>query len=395
MSTSAKTRLPCRFSNCQITFADKSNLKKHLRQRQAGGGDEYHPADDPLWPTLKEFLTVHTRPGHLTEEEKAARHAEANHRWFIKNREKLLVDAKEGRKAMKEATGLAKDLGNTLSQRETDIKKLSDAYSHNATFLGSVWGKECSTPEEWIFKDGTFIDASIFPRFITYYLPASQWPSPYGITPIIPLCSVLPAETHYRKLAVLFHPDRVPDHVELAKALNGSFDIWRKYVSSDEWKTVVGYDKDDEETFVARGEGFQEFADLFTEWTTAYIEGYNALTPQMLSQCEIKAANDECNRLATVIANVSGDGESVPTSLITRALSLPDPHLKGKGGRKRRANHDDEDNVTQGDQGTGPGNQPMEGSREIRRQRRGEPIAGSNSQSSEVMEGRITRSRGR
>jgi hypothetical protein len=48
----------CPFENCDLDYVNQQGVKVHLRTVKGGGFDAIHPADDPKWKELEDFLKV-------------------------------------------------------------------------------------------------------------------------------------------------------------------------------------------------------------------------------------------------------------------------------------------------------------------------------------------------
>jgi hypothetical protein len=371
------TREPCPFPHCPKSFSGPSTLKKHLRSIRDAGGNEHHLNDDDLWKELESFLRVFTRPGGLSDKQHAERHAQANQRWYDKNKEKIRESQKVERTQKKEAAALAKDLGTELSERVTAIQQLRTALERQSAALESLWVSESdaeraknprSDPRKWVMSqspDG--VDYAVFPRFVTFYLPTRQWPEP-SAPEHDTLCAQLPNESHHRQINLRLHPDRNsnPEDQEeanfLASTLNQSWDMWKEFVLDPEWKQVPKFrDREEEDSFRAQSNQHQVFADLLAEWTSAYIEGLSAITPTNISLDELEEMNKSAKKAAIIAENVN----SPVDNLITRATNVKDPRIKARGGRKRKRDEpsdspeESEDEIQDGPGGRPPG-QPAE-----------------------------------
>ncbi|PYS66976.1 MAG: hypothetical protein DMF69_24450 [Acidobacteria bacterium] len=307
-------------------------MKKHLRPLKAGGGDEYHPADDPLWNTLTPFLTLYSRPkSGLTEEARKNRHKESNARWFVKNRPAVLEAQKAERKAKKDAAIAAKVLATSLERREELVKTMSEAILATNNHIHKHYGHlALTTVEEWAWKEGSSTTKEyIFPRFITYYLPTELWPDPATKSPQTPLCDSMPGETHIRKLSAFVRPDKHGGDEKLA-------DAWKVFISDPKWMKEPGYADEDAAEYDARSDEHKIFANLYEIWQVAYLEALPRVTPRALSVNEINAALISHAKAVEAI-NIAQDRTGIaPEKMIEESKKLKDYSVPGKGGRKRK-----------------------------------------------------------
>jgi hypothetical protein len=341
------TREPCPFPQCPKQYSGSGNLKKHLRGIREAGGNEHHIIDDALWRDLEEFLKVFTRPGGLSEEQLVKRHAQANQRWYDKNKEKVLASQKMERTEKKEAAVLAKDLSIELSERSKAIQQLSAALERHTATLESLWDFNVDQatnpkfdPKKWVMKESPDgVDYAVFPRFVTFYLPTREWPEPSAQVDTV--CAQLPNETHFRQINHQIRTDRNACRVGreetdfLTTTLNASWDIWKEYLSDPQWKQVSKFgDAEEKRIFCAQSSKHQVFADLVTEWTLAYLEGLRAITPTSISLKQLREMSSNAKKAAVTAGNFN----SPVDNLIARASKIKDPRIKAKGGRKRKRN---------------------------------------------------------
>jgi hypothetical protein len=339
------TRKPCPFPQCPKEFSGSSNLKKHLRGIREAGGNEHHIIDDELWKDLEVFLRVFTRPGGLSEEQFATRHAQANQRWYDKNKEKVLASQKMERTEKKEAAALARDLSIELSERAKDIQQLSATLERHRATLESLWVSNLDQatnpkfdPKGWVMKhspDG--VDSAAFPRFVTFYLPTREWPKPSASVDTV--CAQLPNETHFHQINLQLHRDSNACHVSreetdyLTETLNASWDIWNEYLSDPQWNQVSKFrDEEEKRIFSTQSSKHKGFANLVAEWTSAYMEGLSAITPTNISLKQLGEMYLSAKNAAVTAENVN----SPVNNLIARASKIKDPRIQVKGGRKRK-----------------------------------------------------------
>jgi hypothetical protein len=284
----------CPFPQCPKSYANSTAVKNHLLMVRGGKFNELHPEGDEIWSKLEDdsFLTLHTRPGGLSGEEKTARRKATQQRRYQRTRDRILQSRKTKRDEINDTLRLTKRVGfiakkaiSELKNSRGTIERMQIQSKRRGDLLKKLYGPKPSLPDvnQFINLTGPFT-LGTFARLVAYLLPPSAWPASNSAESLI--MDNIPGSYHYRQISLRFHPDKNPEsQITLQTYLNSAYDLWRPLLRDRDLSKVPLSEKANLEE---RGGKFVQLETMYDEFVVACRGAMNLLNPTKLSVWHLK-----------------------------------------------------------------------------------------------------------
>jgi hypothetical protein len=279
-------RFPCPFADCEKGYTAVSSLKWHLLVIRGGMQDDrLHPRDSPVWEhaAAQGWLVALPRGDGVTEEERKERrkHSQAQH--YKTNKQTILKKQGERLQKTRAALEAAKKLASIMIDGMDGVQD-----GGSAPITTELFDRESLNVESYLrLNEERTPQLEDFCHWVLWFLPPDEWPKgtplvegKLAVPPSIIDC--IPNSTHYRKIALLVHPDKrtqlgatassptTSDPIATHTALEAVYEPWKNIITTPGNKDVKMFDMAHKQTFA------KEHRDLWDCWAAYQREKENA-----------------------------------------------------------------------------------------------------------------------
>ena len=162
----------CPFQGCNSSYVRKSDLKQHWLKIRGKNGDEHHSMDDSLWAKLRQDgeLQFHTRPGNLSETDRAERNRAAGTRYRENHRDEM----NERRRLRAKELQQSADLVNRVAR--IAVFALDDHDNQGTSVVRHLYNEDDVPDPKSLLDLKSPPTASTFPTIVAIFLPPRRWP---------------------------------------------------------------------------------------------------------------------------------------------------------------------------------------------------------------------------
>jgi len=270
-------RLRCPFQGCTGKYVDKSRLGRHLRDIEHDSNDTLHK-DEAVKAEAKANGLYEFHARNLPDEVKKQRRLDSRKRTYEKNKANQLKkhrkDRMKRRRVLVNLFGSVPKLKEHVEEvrRTVKLAKANERLRQKA--IDKVWKKRASLSEfvfDTVDPSEFKVTVDTFARFVVYFLPPTQLPSPGQERKSI--IEQIAQNTHFRRVSLCLHSDQNDDPLlaEMMKLFSDSYvSHWKEIVEDRSMRKVKLWRDGEEEEFRAEGPSHEWLADLYI----AYLEAF-------------------------------------------------------------------------------------------------------------------------